>query len=257
MKNQDSEINKNKNKKKVKNFSINLIPTLNRAIVLSAFIGKAPLTFAVKYDKKSSALQFQLDSENDLIKNRIIQVQMYRNLDTCQFCKLFFDMETKTTESTDIRCKFQGVKPLYARHLIQFLREKYDFQVSEKGKPSQNYMIISGWKLQDADNTLLFYFIQRKCYNDATRTNIVRTAGLQLSTSRGLKFLEKYIDSAGNTIRKVDNYDELPSFNNDEKENQFLSDFDLSEDSCNEEDINSQYYNSSGIDDDDDIEFET
>lgn len=198
--------------KKVKKFAIDLIPTLNRAAVLSAFISGKPVTFAVKYDKKSSALQFQLDSNNSHIKDRVVQVQMYRNLETCKFCKLFFDMETKTDEGYDYRSKFRGIKPLYARHMIQFLKEKYDFQVNDKGKPSQNYLLVLGWKLQDSDNDLLFYFVQRKCYVDATRTNIVRTAGLQLATERGLQFLEKYSGTAENMIRKVNETDDLPFF---------------------------------------------
>jgi len=199
-------------KKKVKKFSIDLIPTLNRAIVMSAFISGKPLTFGVKYDKKSSALQFQLDSNSSLIRERDVRVQMYRNLDTCKFCKLFFDMETISNDNCDYRGKFSGVKSLYARHMIQFLKEKYDFQMNDKGKPSQNYMLILGWKLQDSDNDLLFYFIQRKCYNDATRVNIVRTAGLQLATERGLQFLDRYAGSADAKIRKINELDDVPFF---------------------------------------------
>jgi len=193
-------------------FQIDLIPTLNRGILMSAFIPRSPLTFAIKYDKKSSALQFQLDSNSNLIKDRIVKVQMFRNLDTCEFCKLFFDMETISNESCDYRGKFRGVKPLYARHLIQFLKEKYDFHVNEKGKPSQNYMLVLGWKLQDSDNELLYYFVQRKCYNDATRINIVRTAGLQLATERGLDLLDRYITDSDSRIRKVVKQDDVPFF---------------------------------------------
>lgn len=199
-------------KKKSKKFSVELIPTLNRAAVMSAFICGKPLTFAVKYDKKSSALHFQLDSNSSLLRDRSVKIQMYRNLETCRFCQLFFDMETRSEDGFDYRGKFQGIKQLYARHLIQFSREKYDFQVNDKGKPSQNYMLILGWKLQDSDNDLLFYFVQRKCYNDATRTNIVRTAGLQLYTDRGLTFLDKYAASADSMIRKLGEGEKLPFF---------------------------------------------
>ena len=208
----DDSMDRSSVKKKVKKFSVDLIPTLNRAVVLSAFISGKPMTFAIKYDKKSSALQFQLDSNNTLVRDRVVQIQMYRNLETCRFCRLFFDMETRADEGSDYRSKFQGIKPLYARHMIQFLREKYDFQVNDKGKPSQSYLLVLGWKLQDSDNDLLFYFIQRKCYNDATRTNIVRTAGLQLATERGLQFLEKYAGSADSMIRKINQQDDVPFF---------------------------------------------
>lgn len=214
--NMEENLNDFELKRKIKKFSVDLIPTLNRAIVQSAFICGKPLTFAIKYDKKSSALQFQLDSNNPIIRDRIVQVQMYRNLETCRFSKLFFNTETNVEEGYDYRCKFQSVQSLYERHLIQFLREKYDFQMNDKGKSSQNYMSVLGWKLQDSDNDLLFYFVQRKCYNDATRTNIVRTAGLQLATERGLSYLDKYANSAEAAIRKINYTDDVPFFAKDD-----------------------------------------
>ena len=203
-------------RKKIKKFTVDLIPTLNRAVIQSAFICKKPLTFAIKYDKKSSALHFQLDSNNSIIRDRTVQVQMYRNLETCRFARLFFDMETISSEGIDYRCKYRGVQPLYERYLIQFSRENYDYQMNDRGKPSQNYMRVFGWKLQDSDNDLLFYYVQRKCYNDATRTNIVRSAGLQLATKRGLEYLDKYSNSADVAIRRVNKTDDVPFFAKDD-----------------------------------------
>ena len=68
------------------------------------------------------------------------------------------------------------------------------------------------YKLQDIDNDLLFYFVQRKCYNDITRMTIVRTAGFQLATERGLLLLDKYQENSDNVIRTVNENDNIPEF---------------------------------------------
>jgi hypothetical protein len=94
------------------------------------------------------------------------------------------------------------------------MKERYEFHINDKpGKPSQNFMVVSGWKIQDSDNDLLFYFVQRKCYNDVTRTNIIRTAAIQFANERGLDCLDQYYETSQNTIRRVDPMrDNLPDF---------------------------------------------
>ena len=41
---------------------------------------------------------------------------------------------------------------------------------------------------------------------------IIRSAGFQLSTSRGSEVLERYFEDSDHAIRKVDNTDKLPDF---------------------------------------------
>jgi hypothetical protein len=127
-------------------------------------------------------------------------------------------MESLQNNRCDYRGKFSGVKTNMNRFLIQFMKENYDYQVNDKDKVSQNYMTVWGWKLQDSDNDLLFYFVQRKCYNDITRLNVVRTAGLQLSTARGRDIFEKYFQNETTQIRKVNKKDDIPTFFEDEDE---------------------------------------
>lgn len=210
------------NNTKCKKFQLDLIPTLSRATMFSGFIYGKPLNFAVKYDKKSTALQFQFDSNSSLIRSGKVKIQMYRNLEICNFSKMFFNLETAKDNYNDYRSKFIGVKPLYSKQLVQFMKEKYDLQVNEKGKPSQNYLMVMGWKIQDIDNDLLFYFVQRKCYNDITRVNVIRTAGLQMFTERGSELFNRYLSNCDTIIRKAESYDNIPlpcSSNMDNLEN--------------------------------------
>jgi len=202
------------NNGKSKKFQIELIPTLNRAVIMSAFIAGRPLTFGIKHDKKTTALQFQFDAGNSLVEDHTVRIEMFRNLENCRFCSTFFKIENEKTTKKDYRGKFCSVKQLYGRNLIQFLHEKYDLHYSDNGRSKQslNYMNIAGWKLQDADNDLLFYFIERSCFNTVSRMRVIRSAGFQLSTARGSEILERYFVDSEHAIRKVDNTDTLPEF---------------------------------------------
>ena len=191
------------NKPKPKKFTVDLVQTLNRAAIISSYVCGKPVAFAVRYDKKSSGLQFQIDATNRLVKDRTIVVNMYRNLETCKFVKIFLDTDTVSSASKDYRFRFNGVKPLYQRHIIQFMRERYELHINDRNRECQNYLMITGFKIDDADNDLLFYFIQRKCYNDTTRTDIIRTCGLQLSSKYGADILDKYETFEQSTVKKV------------------------------------------------------
>ena len=50
------------------NFKIEIQPTLNRAIMFTAFPTGKPINFALLFHKQTTALQFQLDSNNFLLK---------------------------------------------------------------------------------------------------------------------------------------------------------------------------------------------
>ena len=196
-------------------FPLEVIPTLNRAIVFSTYIGGDTISFAVKHDKKTPGLQFQMCNDGNVLELKQLKVQMFRNLDTSDFCKTFLNLESAKDQRRDVRCKFNGVRPIYEKNLIAFSQEKYDFHVSSKSKPPINYMTVTGFKLQDSDNDLLFYMVQRKCFNDITKTHILRSAGLQIATNYGMECLNKYISNNVNRLRKVENDDSIPTFLSD------------------------------------------
>ena len=187
---------------------IKVTPSLNRSIVLTAFPTGKPVNFVVSHSKQTTALQFQVDSNASCISTGDVIISMYRNLENCKFCQTFFQLETKKTDSIDFRGKFSGVNRQFDRDIFSFLKEKLDLQLSDStknGKPHyNNYLLILGWKLFGLEDDVLFYFIQRKAYNTVLRSQIIRTAGLQFATKRGIDALEKYHEKSINGMTKVD-----------------------------------------------------
>jgi len=209
--------------KDAKEFRVITKPTLNRAILFNAYpVGlDKPLQFSILHHKYTTALQLQVDTKNPIISSGDVVVSMFRNLETCPFCRVFFEIENYKTETCDYRGKFGGLKKSYQNNLMQFCKEKIDFNIPEKDKKSQNYMLILGWKILSAEDDLNFFYIQRKSYNKVARVNIVRSVCVQFSTERGLNILNRFVDQYDNQIRKVDKNDDFPVFKDDNSDKFF------------------------------------
>ena len=65
-------------------------------------------------------------------------------------------------------------------------------------------MLVIGWKIYCHEEEFNFFFFQRRCYNNITRNNTLRTAGLQFATREGLKVLDDYYNHSINSIKKID-----------------------------------------------------
>lgn len=188
--------------------SLELQPSLNRSLTYTVFPLGKPFYFSVVYHKQTPALQFQLDSNNSVIKDKSVMIKMFRNLETSDFANTFLDLYSELNDDNDYRCKFKGLKENNGQYLIEFMREKYDFHVSEGPKSVNNYLMILGYKIHGIEDDLNFFFVQRKSRNNITRVNTIRTAGLQIYTQKGLDVLDSYkivksektLDYRGNSV---------------------------------------------------------
>ena len=194
---------------------IRLEPSLNRCYVITVFPSGIPVTIGVKHHKKTTALQFELDQNNQAIKDSNFTTRMFRNLDRCMFCKTFLYLQSEKTETKDFQYKFSGYNRRFERDLLQCAKEKSDLTVGDPNRPANNYLLIMGFKIIGIEDDFLYYFIQRKCYGHVNKTQMLRTVGLQFATERGYRTLESYYNKGTNEFKKVSNvkftYDENPT----------------------------------------------
>jgi len=177
---------------------------LDRAFVVNAFPLGISTKFTVLFSKQNPGLRFSIDSDSNKINNKNIDITMFRNLESSKFCQSFFSLETKEDEKFDYKNKFHGCNKQYEKNIFKYTQERIDLQMSTKAdRPSNNYLLILGFKLFDLDDNLLFFFVQRRIFNSITKLNIIRTTGLQFSTKTGLIALDKYHNNFENSIKKV------------------------------------------------------
>ena len=185
------------------NLTLDLKSSLNRALTYTIFPAGKVLPFTILHHKKSSAIQFDINPKAPVIKNKEVQFSMQRNLENSDFCKVFFRMENLKNDSYDYQSKFAGVNRMYEKNIYPFMKEKLDLQSGNSGDKSTNYLLILGWKLVDLDDDLIFVFVQRRCFNTISRTNVLRTAGIQFATRRGMDILNSYVHDSENSTCKV------------------------------------------------------
>lgn len=175
-------------------FKVMVSDTLNRGVVVTSFPNRNPLNFVIMFNKKTSALEAQYDTRNPMIIDGTVKVRLHRNLNNCLFSNIFFELESIDNKQKDYRTRFVGVNPRYREVILQFFSEKLDLKVSNesKSRDHSNYLMISGWKLYDHDESLIFYFVQRKIFNVVQRVPIIRTMGIQFSNEQGFNVLTQF-----------------------------------------------------------------
>lgn len=205
-----------------KNFNVRLDDNLNRSIIYTTYITGKPLHFSVLFSQKSSGIQFTYDSSCGLIQSKTVSVRMYRNLDNCQFSKIFLETNSFTNSKYDVRCSLVGTNRKFDKNIIHFLGEKLFFRTQTKSEKSNsneltnNSLSVNGWKFADSDDVFTYYFVQRSFYNVVTQINVVRSCSIQFSTLKGMDVLTKYYDAFKVNIEKVDP-NKLPDFLKDIK----------------------------------------
>ena len=195
-------------------FKLSISDTLNRALLITAYPKKVPLQFSVLFNKKTSALESQYDTRHELISSGEIKVSLHRNLSTCPFCNIFFNLENAEDSERNYRSKFLNVKTEYKDVILQFFAEKLDLRTGTeyRVKDNSNYLTISGWQLYDYGEDILFFFVQRKIFNVIQRTSIIRTMGIQFNTIQGFEVLKKYEDYTNNSNNEESDEVELPDY---------------------------------------------
>jgi len=179
----------NKNNK----FYITLTPQLNASAVRTFYVSKYPISLGILFSKSSNIIQFQIDTEAYPIKNKIVQVSMFRKLEDSIFRNMFLKMERIQEGDIDFKYNLLGIRHMFSNRIIQIINEKMDLSYNfKRTEEKRNELELIGWKLQDIDNDLLYLLVQRKFFNKVSRIYTIRSYAIQLYTERGEKVLNRY-----------------------------------------------------------------
>lgn len=177
---------------KKRNLIVEVIPSLNRGVVITAFPAGHPVTFCVLHHKLSSAVQFTMNTSTKLFSNGSIKFNMYRNLSKSLFCQKLLNLSSTEDDKNDIRCAFTSLNELGKTNIDWMTCEDHQF-ITDPEYVFPNYLKVKGWKLKNCDEDYNFYFIERACFNVNTNKLVVRTAGLELYNSNGMNTLENIL----------------------------------------------------------------
>ncbi len=146
------------------------------------------------FDKRSTFLLFSVKpdfSSSSIEKN--VKVNMFKNLESSKFCETFLDLHNYRKSTLDISNQFEKVKPEYSGDLSFVFNETLTLaKVELHDKSVYDLLNIYGFTINSYLNEFVFILTERHNIVKRLGKKIVRTSGLQISTTPALTTLDDY-----------------------------------------------------------------
>lgn len=180
--------------------SLSLGKTFNRNHNLRVPFLDGFYNIGVFFNNKSSFLLFGIDGDffgstsKDLAKS--IKINMFKNIEAAPFCSSFLELHNYKSQTLDIVNQFKEIKKEYNDDIIFNINE--DLVLSKYNVNDSVFydqLILYGFTLSSYPNEFLFILAERQFINLRFKCKIVRTSGLQITTTSALNMIDRIIDN--------------------------------------------------------------
>jgi len=148
----------------------------------------------VFFNKKSTFLLFSVDQELKNVDLSGIKVNMFKNLESSKFCETFLELHNFRKNTLDIINQFKCIKPEYYHEVSFIANETLNLSKVELNDSRVLYdsLNIYAFTLNSFIDEFIFIITERQNIIKKLNRKIVRTSGLQISTTRSIKMLNDY-----------------------------------------------------------------
>jgi len=167
----------------------------------------------VYFNKKSSFLLFSVDPDFTDLKshNKNIKINMFKNLSSSKFCETFLELHNYRKSSLDIVNQFDKIKPEYYQDISFKFNETLNLsKIEVDDKVFYDTVTLYGFTITPYNDEYLFLIAERQNIIKRINRKIVRTTGLQISTSSSIAILDEFHEES-KTAGKVINQIRIPS----------------------------------------------
>jgi hypothetical protein len=123
---------------------------------------------------------------------------MYKNLESSKFCTTFLSLTNKIGFNLDINNQFKEIKPEYFNDIgFTFIETINLSKVTiYDGREFHDTLLLFGFSILTYPSEFLFLISERQNIIKKLNKKVVRTVGLQISTSSSLKILEEFYEES-------------------------------------------------------------
>ena len=148
----------------------------------------------VFFHKNSNFLLFRVDQNFRASKSKHgIKINMFKNLETSIFCETFLDLHDYRSDRLDICSQFNKVKDDYYNEIIFLCNESITLSKHTLNEKSiYSTVLLYGITMAAYENEFLFLIAERQHIIVKLKKKIVRTTGIQISTSQSLNALGEF-----------------------------------------------------------------
>jgi hypothetical protein len=146
------------------------------------------------FNKKSTFLLFSVDSNIKSDETHGIKVNMFKNLESSKFCETFLQLHNYRKNTLDILNQYKSIKPEYYQEVSFIMNETITLSKIEveEGRFLFDLLNIYGFTLNSYTNEFIFILTERQNIVKKLGRKIVRTSGIQISTSSALHILNHF-----------------------------------------------------------------
>ena len=147
------------------------------------------------FNKRSTFLLFKIDPDFSKVtnKNHGVKINMFKNLESSKFCETFINLHNYKKNTLDIINQFNNVKPEYYNEISFLFNESLTLSKTEIGdKTLYDTLTIYGFTLNSFMSEFVFILAERQNIDNKLNKKMVRTSGIQISTSSAIDLLNEF-----------------------------------------------------------------
>lgn len=174
--------------------SLKLGKSFNRSYSMRISVLDGYYDIGLYLDKKSTFLLFRVDPDfSHSSFQRNVKINMFKNLEQSIFCETFIDLHNYRKSTLDISNQYKKIKDEYTHDISMIFNESIVFsKVMLHDKDVFDTLNIYGFAINSYVDEFVFIIAERHNILKRLGKKIVRTSGLQISTSPALELLNEY-----------------------------------------------------------------
>lgn len=174
--------------------SLKLGKSFNRSYNIRIPMVDGFYNIGIFFDKKSTFLLFRVDPDfSDSTFKHNIKISMFKNLESSKFCETFIKLHNYRKNTLDISNQFERIKDEYTHDVSFVLNETITLSKLQLfDKDVYDTLNIYGFTLNSYIDEFIFIITERHNILKRLNKKIVRTSGLQISTTPALDILNEF-----------------------------------------------------------------
>jgi len=152
------------------------------------------------FNKRSTSLLFSVEPDfgNTQIKHGV-KINMFKNLKSSKFAETFLNLHNFKKNTLDIMNQFNDIKDDYSYEVSFILNETLKLsKIDINGKTLYDVLNLYGFTLTSYNNEFIFIIAERQNILKKLGKKMVRTTGIQISTSNALGLLNEFHEESKN-----------------------------------------------------------
>jgi len=149
----------------------------------------------VYFNKRSTFLLFKIEPDFSKVTNQKhgVKINMFKNLESSKFCETFINLHNYKKNTLDIINQFENIKPEYYHEISFLFNETLTLSKTEiDDKTLFDTLTIYGFTLNSFMNEFIFILAERQNIDNKLNKKMVRTSGMQISTSSAIELLNEF-----------------------------------------------------------------